>query len=1109
MPTRSVKLKLIIPRKADCLDIARGLWTTHAAVNQAARYYEEQLLLMRGQGYRTADAWVSEEDIRLQLIDGIHKARKENGGGVPITDEEAADLLHSLYGAIVPSAVGEQGTAQNANRYLGPLTDKDSRGELDIFEKIDRLPEWLQSVRDGEVSGFEAAYAWLETQDGQRRLRMTGAPPAWVKAYRQKDPKWPILFVTDVDRKLQEAQGTPSVVRRLKEAGVLPLFPAFIARRLAGARAAVGPWDRLAFRLAVSHLLSWESWSRRAAEEHSQRKARVERFRSERLVGDLAQKVEALRQYEVERKEELERVALPMDDRDFLITGRMVRNWTDLRGKWLRAKDRSMETLLSISAEEQTRKRGRFGDPHLVRWLARPENHHIWADPSIDPVSSLAHLNAMERLVERSRETATMTLPDPREHPRSTQWEADGGTNLRSYALRCAPAGCLEVRLPILTCAEDGFYAEASITLPVAPSDQLQEPEFASDCRQKLLAYRTGAGEAMRGALGSADLLLDWDFLRARSVGRIEAGEIGPAWLKLAIDLHPQYPAGFTGKLPAAAIHFQTSLGEKSKRQAEVVPGLRVLSIDLGVRSFGACSVFELTAEQPMSGVIFPVAELGLWAVHERSFMLDLPGEEQGRQGRLWREAADAELRRLRRGLRRHRTLLHTAGADEAERAAAIAGWREIIGSGDAWPFEHVLCAELEARLSSPPPVWEGLVKDVSHRFRHSFGEIVHEWRYRTRARMDRDGTDRKASGKSLWSIQHLTDVRRFLQGWSLAGRASGEVRRLNRAAMGSFAGNLLDHIDGLKDDRLKTGADLIVQAARGYRRGGDGKWVQVYAPCHVVLFEDLSRYRMRTDRPRRENSQLMKWAHRAIPGEVAMQGELYGIQCLETGAAFSSRYRAASMTPGIRCHVLTKANLTDVVFRQVIERENPGIDVTTLRPNDLVPLAGGEMFVCLDGDGVCRVHADINAAQNLQRRFWSRHGEAFRVPTRRVLVDGRECWVPMQIGKRLNGALGGYGRLIPTGHETGSCRWESLTPRQWRALTGAGASVGEANATADPDIEELLGIEEEALERTGETVVFFRDPSGVVLPDGLWFPSQTFWSVVKTKTAARLKASR
>lgn len=372
-----------------------------------------------------------------------------------------------------------------------------------------------------------------------------------------------------------------------------------------------------------------------------------------------------------------------------------------------------------------------------------------------------------------------------------------------------------------------------------------------------------------------------------------------------------------------------------------------------------------------------------------------------------------------------------------------------------------------------------------------------------------------------MWSLQYLTDVRRFLLGWSLLGRSSGDIRRLDQDRGGVFAKRLLDHLDGIRDDRLKTGADLIVQAARGYLRNEKDEWVRRYKPVHVILFEDLSRYRMRTDRPRRENAQLMQWAHRAVPDTVCMQGELYGLEdrrrsdkrrggsrapraalCLDIPAAFSSRYRAATMTPGIRCHPLTARDLANASFREMLERENPSLalDLDRRRPGDLVPLAGGEIFVCLEGDGLAQIHADINAAHNLQRRFWTRHGEAFRLPCQQVTVDGSVVWVPVSLGERLRGALGGPGVLTPTGDSNGSCRWTLVTPARWKRPSGTEAADEERDL--DP---ELAGLEDELLERSGKRVVFFRDPSGVVLPAGLWFPFDTFWGIVKSRTAARL----
>src|SRR4051812_48926999 len=222
---------------------------------------------------------------------------------------------------------------------------------------------------------------------------------------------------------------------------------------------------------------------------------------------------------------------------------------------------------------------------------------------------------------------------------------------------------------------------------------------------------------------------------------------------------------------------------------------------------------------------------------------------------------------------------------------------------------------------------------------------------------------------------------------------------------------------------------------------------------------------------------------------------------CLDTAAAFSSRYRATTMTPGIRCHPLTVRDLADPWFRELIVRENPTLDLSTCRPGGFVPLGGGEIFVCPSGTGVARIHADINAAQNLQRRFWTRYGEGFRLPARKVTITGRDTWVPVTLGKRLLGALGGAGCLEPTGHETGSCRWVPLKPAQYRKLAGQ-PPAGDDDVDADQE------FESESLEMGAERVVFFRDPSGEVLPADLWYPSAAFWSIVKRKTVARLSRS-
>jgi hypothetical protein len=245
-----------------------------------------------------------------------------------------------------------------------------------------------------------------------------------------------------------------------------------------------------------------------------------------------------------------------------------------------------------------------------------------------------------------------------------------------------------------------------------------------------------------------------------------------------------------------------------------------------------------------------------------------------------------------------------------------------------------------------------------------------------------------------------------------------------------------------------------------------------------------------------------MKWAHRGVPAEVKMQGQLYGVHIEDTPAGFSSRFQARSNAPGIRCRVLTKVDFEDSFLRETLARDNINID--DYSAGDLIPWNGGEYFASVSrSGGVTRIHADINAAQNLQRRFWTRFSEPFRIPCSLVTEEENKIWVPRTLGKRIVGAMDGFGELIPTGHKSGSCRWNGITARRYRQI---GGDSGENTESTDPEMQELEALAEAAIERSSEYETFFRDPSGNVLPKGLWFPSQHFWSVVKAKTASALK---
>jgi hypothetical protein len=762
--------------------------------------------------------------------------------------------------------------------------------------------------------------------------------------------------------------------------------------------------------------------------------------------------------------------------------------------------------LMEIAGTEQTRLRGRFGDPAVFEWLAASPNQHVWrSDP--DTVSILASLNGMEALVARSKATAAMTFPDPVAHPRAVQWASVGDGNLRAWRISVNERGECFARLRLLAPRDgDDRLLDQERTLKLAHSKQFTAPVFSMRARKAFVAFKAAGVDSLSGVIGSADLLFDRHHLEARTVEALAAGDIGPVSLKLSLDLDPIPRAGWSGDAAKFAWHFRRAAGKKSGHESRVSPGNRVLSVDLGMGTFAACSVFSLSDSLPVSGhIALPIAvgERSFWAVHERSFHLTLQDESADDEGLLWRREQDERLRRLWRALSRYRGMRQLARLAEDERGLVLTDRRARLVDGDPFPFEADLLAELQTKVGLPDPIWSGCVEAALVEFEIKMGSLIKAWRRKGRAR----ASDRH-SGSSMWAIQHLWDIRRFLLGWSLMGRRGGGVRRQDSAARGEYASQLLGHIDALKENRLKAGADMIVQAARGYQRDRAGRWRHAHPACDVVLFEDLSRYRTMADRPRRENSRLMLWAHRAMPAEVAMQGELYGLATAKTGAAFSSRYHARTMAPGIRCHAVTRRDFGNAYFRERLVAD--GIAISKLHPGDLVTWDGGETLVCpRAGGGVSRIDADINAAQNLQRRFWTHHGEAFRIACVADEIAGQQVFVPRGLGPRLLGAMGGHGVLAPLGGSSPACAWRAMKRGELRKLALPEIEEVDGDTGGNAEDEELSGLAEEALRLSGRIEVFFRDPSGVVFPSDRWYPQRVFWSGVRTRVIEGLAETR
>ncbi len=1182
MATRTIRLKLVVPRGADP-ERRQALWASHAAINEAARYYEQQLLLMRQREYETEAGVVTSDNIAAELRFLVTKAQGANGKSPGVELDEASDLLHRLYELIVPSALeGETGKAQEAGGFIGPLTDPKSTGYLGVFEKLDRvepnwagalnsrrdqvraagdrwlatkdgkaclkvakksakwvkqhaannpswpqhfldsakkrksedgtdIPDWVAGLQEVDDTLLDAANTWLETPTGKEWMSDTGRKATWRNAAIAKEPSWPLQFIAKLeDLKEEAAKGAPPIVKRLRELGALPLFNPLITPQIyAGdgesARSGLTPWDRLAFRLAVGHLLSWESWCHRAVSEHAARIKKLQDYRAENLTSDLAPAMARLDEYERERSTELSNRGL--GESIYCVQTRGIRGWSDLQAKWASASDKSEAHLKEIAAAEQARLGNKFGDPHVFSWLAESNNHIVWRD-SDKPLRVRAVINAMQGLVDRSKERALQTQPDARLHPVWMQWEPLGGANLKNYEVSVCENEQLEVKLPLLKRRADRLYEEKTFGFPIAPSGQLRKASFSSEGgTTHRVSYENDAGETHQATLQSSDLYLHRHHLEQRREEVLEDGDIGPAYFKFVLDVEPLLPAGWDGKKPAFLLHFNHSKGKKSGVENEIKLGSRVLSVDLGLRVFAACAVFELKKKRDAKRLSFAVnfGKQKAFAVHERSFQLKLPGEAVGGAGEAWRQEQLAQIRALRRVLFRYRSVMNLAlEADAKKRHLKIAKLVDELAdeAGDSID-ERNLLGGIDGHTAAADPIWADEVKKTLAEYRKRLARIFRDWRAVTKR------APAGYVGKSMWAVDYFTNVRRLLQSWSLLGRETGNVRRADRDAEGIFAYRLLHHLDGIKEDRLKTGADLIVQAARGFIRDESGKWSQRYKSCEVVLFEDLSRYRMRTDRPRRENSQLMKWAHRKIPDEVKGQGELFGLHVGNTSAQFSSRYCAATGAPGIRALRLTASNLASDFMCEALKKN--GLDPDRLQAGDLVPWHGGSRFIAIDKKGhLFETDADINAAQNLQRRYWLQHGDAFRLPCRRVTTEDGDCWVPSSFGARIRGALGGAAVLIPTGHDSGSCELEKVSDARLRKLGGGGdaqqESVGDEEQESVGD-EELEALNEELIELSDDRETYFRDPSGTVLLHKFWYPSKIFWSIVNNKSRSALPA--
>ncbi|WP_027726362.1 type V CRISPR-associated protein Cas12b [Tuberibacillus calidus] len=1109
MATKSFILKM---KTKNNPQLRLSLWKTHELFNFGVAYYMDLLSLFRQKDlYMHNDedpdhpVVLKKEEIQERLWMKVRETQQKNGFHGEVSKDEVLETLRALYEELVPSAVGKSGEAnQISNKYLYPLTDPASQSGKGTANS-GRKPRWKKLKEAGDPSWKDAYEKWEKE--------------------RQEDPKLKILAA-------------------LQSFGLIPLFRPFtendhkavisVKWMPKSKNQSVRKFDKDMFNQAIERFLSWESWNEKVAEDYEKTVSIYESLQKE-LKGISTKAFEIMER--VEKAYEAHLREITFSNSTYRIGNRAIRGWTEIVKKWMKLDPSAPQgNYLDVVKDYQRRHPRESGDFKLFELLSRPENQAAWREyPEFLPLY-VKYRHAEQRM-KTAKKQATFTLCDPIRHPLWVRYEERSGTNLNKYRLIMNEKEKV-VQFDRLICLNaDGHYEEQEdVTVPLAPSQQFDDQiKFSSEDTGKgkhnFSYYHKGINYELKGTLGGARIQFDREHLLRRQ--GVKAGNVGRIFLNVTLNIEPMQPFSRSGNL-------QTSVGKALKVYVDGYPkvvnfkpkeltehikesekntltlgveslptGLRVMSVDLGQRQAAAISIFEVVSEKPDDNKLFyPVKDTDLFAVHRTSFNIKLPGEKRTERRMLEQQKRDQAIRDLSRKLKFLKNVLNMQKLEKTdEREKRVNRWikdREREEENPVYVQEFEMISKV---LYSPHSVWVDQLKSIHRKLEEQLGKEISKWRQSIS--QGRQGV----YGISLKNIEDIEKTRRLLFRWSMRPENPGEVKQLQPGER--FAIDQQNHLNHLKDDRIKKLANQIVMTALGYRYDGKRKkWIAKHPACQLVLFEDLSRYAFYDERSRLENRNLMRWSRREIPKQVAQIGGLYGLLVGEVGAQYSSRFHAKSGAPGIRCRVVKEHELyiteggqkvrnqkflDSLVENNIIEPD----DARRLEPGDLIRDQGGDKFATLDERGELVItHADINAAQNLQKRFWTRTHGLYRIRCESREIKDAVVLVPSdkdQKEKMEN--LFGIGYLQPFKQENDVYKWVK------------GEKIKGKKTSSQSDDKELVSeiLQEASVmadELKGNRKTLFRDPSGYVFPKDRWYTGGRYFGtlehLLKRKLAER-----
>lgn len=1066
MSIKSIQVKLYIKNDEEGKKSLKAIALTHYIHNLGVKYFMEKLLLLRQE-----DVWEDEnsskptkkaQDFKKELLEIAREAQNNNISQTKGTDEEILKLLRKTYEQIIPSSIGGKTNAQSVAR------------------------DWLNSlVSRGSQAGLG------ESKSGRK--------PNWEK-YPEGDPRRETGKQKYDER--QKEKKEKEIRPKLQEMGLLPLFPMFRLKSgfdwkgrddngkiKAYEDDNVTGFERDMFQQAIEHLSSWESWNKNAKERHKKFNKELKSWEEENE--DKKDKFEILLNYEKERKEKSEQDGALSSNEPFRINRRMIKGWDRIKEKWLseikKKSGTSSQRLIEIVKEYQTKNPKDFGDYNLFEFLATDKARDLWSGEYDFILYHIKH-NKLLKNLESSKPYTIMTLPEALKHPLWIRLDVPDGTNINDYKLK-SNSDRWEVELSLLCQSDSNNIIERKFSFQIAPSVQMKYISLKNGSLRDIVLIDQGTKKEFEGRFGQASIHFEREILEKMNNEKLMTKGIYPVYLNISVDLqdNESIDAKIFKKKPRDASGFQPIIGlEDIIGLNNYINNLGCLSVDLGVRLAGACSVFRLTDNDSNNNkkLRFKIdGSNNLYVEHERSFLLTLPGDNPDAKIETKREELWKKLKKFNLALKHMNKLISIKGLDE-ESCKKELGKLEQADKTDI--LDYSLIGKIKNALDGDR---EKRIMEIHREWEKEFSKKLQEWRKESSRLKSSKSRYYGIWDLSLNGIEYLERVRRLLIRWTNHPRESKEIKKLTKDKV--FAQKLQKHIDNLKEDRIKKIADLIIMSALGYT--GNERKEKKYESCHIILFEDLDRYKFKTDRPRYENSMLMKWAHRSILKEVYNQAKVYGIIVGVVGAGFTSRYYSGKFIPGIRCKPLCKEDMKKEDIKEIIKEI--GLDENSLKENDLIPYDGGELFCTVDENNkLISIHADINAAQNLQRRFWTNYSEQFRVKCEK---SNNVC-IPI-IGKR-NENFWNAKVLVPD-----QSNGETFYKESFNSQKKSKKIKDNEYKENEIDFEDDEMSEEEETEIKKQEILF-RDPSGIILQNDRWYDYKTFWSIVKSKIYSKLK---